>query len=224
MTFQSVAKYAGLRRRLFDLMMRPAALLLLLAILPLLLLIGAAIAACGRNPLFRQVRLGWNNRPFTILKLRTFDYDRARCRASTLQTRAFARLAQCLRHSRLDELPQLINILLGDMVFVGPRPLVALDLAEMGPERSRRQTVKPGLTGLAQLRGGKLLPSQAKLHADLHYIQWRSIRLDVRILLLTLPRTLQGIEAAYGQQSDFIGGAFKPIGGSAPEPPGVEAA
>jgi lipopolysaccharide/colanic/teichoic acid biosynthesis glycosyltransferase len=116
-------------------------------------------------------------------------------------------LALWLRQNRLDELPQLANIILGHMVFVGPRPLIAVELVAMGPGHTLRQAVKPGLTGLAQLSGGNRLSPAAKLRVDLHYIERRSILFDARILLSTLPRVVQGIDVRYQQHDESVSGA-----------------
>jgi lipopolysaccharide/colanic/teichoic acid biosynthesis glycosyltransferase len=196
-----------LPRRFFDFSMRAIALFLLLVVLPLLLSIAAAIIACGRSPLFCQARIGLNNRSFTIMKLRTVDCVQSRRLRSPWQDSAFARLALWLRQNRLDELPQLANIILGHMVFVGPRPLIAVELVAMGPGHTLRQAVKPGLTGLAQLSGGNRLSPAAKLRVDLHYIERRSILFDARILLSTLPRVVQGIDVRYQQHDESVSGA-----------------
>ena len=186
----------GLTDRLGDVPTRVAALLLRLFFLPLLVAIGASVAACGRRPIFRQARIGLNCVPFTILKFRTIDDPQPKRRVCPCWDAAFAGLAQFLRRTRLDEVPQLGSILLGQMAFVGPRPLIAVELAEMGPGWLRRQAVRPGLTGLAQLEGGNLLSPEDKLRADLDYIERRSTLSDVHILLSTLPRVVREIERA----------------------------
>lgn len=166
-----------------------AALLLLILFAPLMIVVSATLVACGRHPLFRQKRIGWRQAPFTIFKFQTLAPDgrmSARLRsASSLQRaqhRAFAALSRLLRQSRIDELPQLVNILKGDMAFIGPRPLIASDVAEMPATRARRFSVRPGLTGLAQVSGGQALSPAEKLRLDVHYIDARSRRLGLWIL------------------------------------------
>jgi lipopolysaccharide/colanic/teichoic acid biosynthesis glycosyltransferase len=166
-----------------------AALLLLLLAAPLMIVISVALIACGRQPIFRQKRVGWRQAEFTILKFRTFSADRCATPtqppASRLQQardRAFAGLSHLLRQSRLDELPQLVNIVKGDMAFIGPRPLILRDVLAMPAWRSERFEIRPGLTGLAQVSGGHALGPAEKLLLDLRYIETRSRRLSLWIL------------------------------------------
>jgi len=166
-----------------------AALLLLVLVAPLMIVISAALIACGRQPIFRQKRVGWRQAEFTILKFRTLSPDRRATpphrRASRLQQaqdRAFAGLSHLLRQSRLDELPQLVNIVKGDMAFIGPRPLILSDVLEMPAWRAERFEIRPGLTGLAQVSGGHALGPAEKLLLDLRYIEARSRRLSLWIL------------------------------------------
>ena len=166
-----------------------AALLLLVLVAPLMIVISAALIACGRQPIFRQKRVGWRQAEFTILKFRTLSPDRCATPpqrpASRLQQardRAFARLSHLLRQSRLDELPQLVNIVKGDMAFIGPRPLLLSDVLEMPAWRAGRFEIRPGLTGLAQVSGGHALGPAEKLLLDLRYIETRSRRLSLWIL------------------------------------------
>jgi lipopolysaccharide/colanic/teichoic acid biosynthesis glycosyltransferase len=155
---------------------------------PLMAVVGAALLACGREPLFRQKRVGWRQAEFTILKFKTLAPDRCISTRLTapwlehLQLRAFDKLSRLLRQSRIDELPQLVNIVKGDMAFIGPRPLTADDVAEMPIGRTRRFAVRPGLTGLAQVSGGQALSPAEKLLLDVHYIEARSPRLGLWIL------------------------------------------
>ena len=162
------------------------ALLLLILFAPLIVVVSAALIACGRHPLFQQKRVGRRQAEFTILKFQTLCPNRsARAPASRLkriQDHAFAGLSRVLRQSRLDELPQLVNIVRGDMALIGPRPLVLNDVSEMPASRARRFEVRPGLTGLAQVSGGQALGPAAKLELDLLYIETRSPRLSLWIL------------------------------------------
>jgi lipopolysaccharide/colanic/teichoic acid biosynthesis glycosyltransferase len=177
---------------------RSTALVLLLAALPAMVVLGTIIVLFGRKPIFRQSRIGLNGVPFAILKFRTMDDAGSGRRLGPRSDAAFARFARVLRHTRLDELPQLCNILLGQMGFVGPRPLTAADLAQMGHAGRERQSVKPGLTGLAQINGGTVLSQREKLAYDLAYIAHRSPAYDARILMLTAVRLLQGVDTLPG--------------------------
>ena len=166
-----------------------AALLLLILVAPLMIVISAALIACGRHPIFRQKRVGWRQAEFTILKFRTLSLNRCATapqrpasRLQWAQDLAFAGLSHLLRQSRLDELPQLVNIVKGDMAFIGPRPLIPSDVTEMPAWRARRFDVRPGLTGLAQVSGGQALGPAEKLLLDLRYIETRSRRLSLWIL------------------------------------------
>jgi lipopolysaccharide/colanic/teichoic acid biosynthesis glycosyltransferase len=166
-----------------------AALLLLILFAPLMIVVAAALIACGRHPVFRQKRVGWRQAEFTILKFQTLCPDRGATapqrpasRLQRAQDHAFAGLSHLLRQSRLDELPQLVNIVKGDMAFIGPRPLIPTDVTEMPAWRARRFEVHPGLTGLAQVSGGQALGPAEKLLLDLRYIETRSHRLNAWIL------------------------------------------
>jgi lipopolysaccharide/colanic/teichoic acid biosynthesis glycosyltransferase len=175
----------------------------LLALAPLLLGVAAAIKLSSKGPvLFRQERVGRDGRPFMILKYRTMFADK--CDASGVaQTRTgdqrITPLGQFLRRTSIDELPQLINVLMGDMSLVGPRPHVAGMLAggkqfeELVPYYDMRYVMRPGLTGWAQangLRGPTVDPVVAtkRIDHDIAYIQNYSVLLDVKIIFITLQR------------------------------------
>ncbi|MGN9843380.1 sugar transferase [Nonomuraea sp. H19] len=162
------------------------ALTALLLTAPLLLLTAVLVARwLGRPVLFRQARSGLGDRPFTLIKFRTMcDPDPARglvCDADRLTS-----FGQKLRRSSLDELPNLWNVLKGDMSVVGPRPLPVRYLDLYTPEQARRHEVRPGLTGLAQVRGRNLLSWEQKLAYDVEYVQRRSIAMDLWIIFATV--------------------------------------
>jgi len=153
----------------------------LVALSPLLGLAAAAIWASGQGPvLFRQQRIGRSGRPFTILKLRTLPPG------GGLPTR----LGRLLRRSSLDELPQLWNVLRGEMSLVGPRPQLARHLPLGCPRRMARHECLPGITGLAQVCGRNLLSWDRRFALDLEYVARRSLWMDLGILLRTLPVVL----------------------------------
>ena len=163
----------------------------LLLALPLLALCAAAIRCSMRaSPLFRQERIGLQGRSFTLHKLRTMsDQFDAHGRLLDDELR-LTQLGKLLRRSSIDELPQLWNVLRGEMSIVGPRPLVEDTLRRFPEYRRRRQSVKPGLTGWAQVHGRNRLDWRDKIELDVRYAAERTLRLDLRILLLTVPLLL----------------------------------
>lgn len=188
--------YAG-AKRLCDIVV---ALALVAALLPLMLLVVALIKLDSRGPvLFRQQRCGRNQRPFVILKFRTMEADpSSEGRQATRDDRRVTRVGRFLRMSSLDELPQIFNVLRGDMSLVGPRPHALWHdelFCELIGNYRDRYLVKPGITGLAQITGcrGETATKSAmqrRVEKDLEYIEKRSLALDLKILLLTVPALL----------------------------------
>lgn len=173
-------------KRAFDLIVSG----LMLAILtPLLAGITVAIRLGSRGPaIFRQERAGRNGVPFAFYKFRTMRLD-ADPFGPSPKSRAdprLTRIGRFLREHSLDELPQLVNILRGDMSLVGPRPLYVAQIAEWNERQRKRLVVKPGLTGLAQVSGRGGLTREEKLELDVRYVERASLRLEARILLATL--------------------------------------
>ncbi len=160
----------------------------LVALSPLLGAVSAAIVVTmGRPVLFRHVRPGLRGRPFTLLKFRTLRPARPgeRMDPATDERRATP-LGRLLRATSLDELPQLWNVLRGDMSLVGPRPLLPAYLAVYTPEQARRHEVRPGLTGWAQVHGRRALPFSRRLALDVWYVDHWSLGLDAWILVRTV--------------------------------------
>jgi len=163
----------------------PRALELLLVWLTLPLW-GAAlllIALCllpSRPVFFRQVRPGLGGKPFTLIKFRTMRPG------SEPDAERITRVGKWLRLTSLDELPELVNVLRGEMALVGPRPLLMEYLDEYTPEERRRHDVRPGITGWAQVHGRNAILRAEKIRYDLDYIRRRSTALDFKILLMTL--------------------------------------
>jgi len=165
-------------------------MLLLILLAPVMIVVAAALVACGRKPFFRQTRIGWRQTEFSIFKFQTLVPGRSEGPQRTswlqrVQRPAFAALSRLLRQSRIDELPQLVNIVKGEMAFIGPRPLIASDVAQMPDGGAKRFAVRPGLTGLAQVSGGQALTPAEKLLLDVQYIEARSRRLGLWILAQT---------------------------------------
>jgi sugar transferase EpsL len=158
---------------------------------PLLTLIAAAVRLdLGRPVLFRQQRLGFLSRPFVILKFRTMRDMRDPSGQLLPDAERLTPLGRLLRTTSLDELPELINILKGEMSLVGPRPLLVEYLDRYTPEQMRRHEVLPGLTGWAQINGRNALSWEERFKLDLWYISHHSLALDLQILLRTLGKAL----------------------------------
>lgn len=176
--------YRNIGKRLFDF---TVALLLLLALLPFLLLLAIAVRLkLGSPVLFRQIRPGLLGRPFMLLKFRTMTN---RCDSvGTLLSDAerLSRFGRFLRCSSMDELPELFNVLRGDMSLVGPRPLLVRYLDRYTPEEMRRHEVKPGITGWAQVSGRNALSWEQKFQHDVWYVNHLTFFVDLKILALTV--------------------------------------
>ena len=166
---------------------------LLILLSPILLLLAVAIRLDSPGPaLFRQTRVGLQKRPFTIVKFRTMA-DRgekvvdqlAEPVVGTAGDTRVTRVGGILRRLSLDELPQLWNVLFGEMSLVGPRPLIPEQLLAIPEEYDIRFAVRPGLTGLSQVRGRRRLDWMDQLKTDVEYVRTRSAGLDLRIILLT---------------------------------------
>ena len=155
----------------------------------------AAVAAVavrlslGAPVLFRQERPGFGGRPFLLYKFRTMRAGGAVVDTSTDAAR-LTRVGRWLRATSVDEIPQLWNVLRGDMSLVGPRPLLMQYLPLYTPAQARRHEVRPGITGLAQVSGRNAISWEEKFALDVRYVDELSLALDVRILLLTVRRVL----------------------------------
>jgi lipopolysaccharide/colanic/teichoic acid biosynthesis glycosyltransferase len=184
---------------------------LLVILWPVLLAIALAIRIASPGPaLFRQERAGRGGRPFAMLKLRTMrlDVDPFGPSPRSGEDPRLTRIGKLLREYSLDELPQLVNIIWGDMTLVGPRPLYVSQIAEWNARQRKRLLVKPGLTGLAQVSGRGGLTVEEKLELDVRYVEQASLKLDARILLATFTRVFarQGIyEKRYSRAENTRG-------------------
>jgi lipopolysaccharide/colanic/teichoic acid biosynthesis glycosyltransferase len=140
----------------------------------------------GRPVLFRSIRAGFHGRPFTCFKFRSMMNAADSDGASLPDALRLTTYGRILRSSSLDELPQLWNVIRGDMSLVGPRPLPLEYLPRYNPHQSRRHEVKPGITGLAQVNGRNGLSWEEKFNFDVWYVEHRSLWLDITILSRTL--------------------------------------
>ena len=145
---------------------------------------------------YTQIRTGRNGKEFKILKFRSMTLDSEEVATSSIRVGErqinVTRIGRLLRMTAMDELPQLINILKGDMSFVGPRPLMPCENEVIDPAIvSRRLSVRPGLAGLAQIRLDKFVSNHNKLKYDLRYIKIQNLRLDIRIIGVSIMKTLK---------------------------------
>jgi lipopolysaccharide/colanic/teichoic acid biosynthesis glycosyltransferase len=165
-----------------------AATALVLA-LPLLLAAVVAIwLESPGSPVYRQRRVGKDGVPFDVLKLRTMVTGAERLGAGLAVDRGDARITRVgalLRRWSLDELPNLVNVLRGEMALVGPRPTVPVQVTQYTDRQRRRLEVRPGITGWAQVNGRAALPWSERMELDVWYVDHRSLRLDLRILART---------------------------------------
>ena len=181
-----------------DLLQRLLALLLLISLCPLFLFIALVLYLGSDAPvLFWQQRPGLRGRPFWLVKFCTMTDQRDAYGVLLPDAQRITPFGQWLRQTSLDELPELINILRGEMVFVGPRPLLMAYLPHYTPEQSRRHNVKPGLTGWAQVHGRNTLSWEEKFRLDVWYVDNRNLLIDLRIIVQTISTVIrrQGISA-----------------------------
>ncbi|HEX6229602.1 MAG TPA: sugar transferase [Solirubrobacterales bacterium] len=179
--------------RAFDI---AAASLGLILLSPLLLIAAIAIRLSGPGPvLYRQRRIGLDGREFEMLKLRTMVPGSDPVGIGTAVTRDDPRVTpagRVLRRTSLDEVPNLINVLRGEMAIVGPRPTIPAQVDDYTPRQHRRHEVRPGITGWAQVQGRAGIPWEERIELDIEYVERRSLGLDLRILAKTTWLMLTG--------------------------------
>lgn len=187
-----------------------ASAVLLVVLAPVLGICAVVVRAfLGRPVLFRQQRPGRGEKPFTLLKFRTMREAYSENGQPLPDALRLTSLGRFLRATSLDELPELWNVLKGDMSLVGPRPLLMEYLGRYTSKQARRHDVKPGLTGLAQVSGRNALSWDEKLALDVWYVDHWSLRLDLAILARTLWQVARrtGIAAAgHATMPEFKGG------------------
>jgi lipopolysaccharide/colanic/teichoic acid biosynthesis glycosyltransferase len=215
-------------KRLIDVVAAACGLILLA---PLLGLIAAAIRwKLGSPVLFRHLRIGKDERPFVLYKFRTMTEARDSAGRLLPDAQRLTGLGRLLRSTSLDELPQLWNVLKGEMSLVGPRPLVPRYLPRYNRRQRRRHEALPGITGWAQIHGRNTLSWEQKFELDVWYVDHWSLWLDLKILAITLARVLErkGVNQAGDLASpEFLGNPEEedstapPRGGpaNAPAPP-----
>ncbi len=187
-------------RRAIDMVVSAAALIVSS---PLLLAAMVAIRLESSGPaIYRQRRIGKDGKPFDVLKLRTMvdgaEHIGAGLAIDENDSR-ITRVGALLRRASLDELPNLVNVLRGEMSLIGPRPTIPVQVQQYTPRQRRRLEVKPGITGWAQVNGRASLPWEQRIELDLHYIEHRGLALDLQILMRTLKLVLGGEGLYKGQ-------------------------
>ena len=178
-----------LRKRIFDLVLTLPGVLLISPVLGLIALL--VRLRLGKPVLFRQMRPGYQGKPFAIYKFRTMTDARNEDGDLLPDAERLKKFGRILRSFSLDELPELINVLRGEMSLVGPRPLLMQYLDRYTPEQARRHEVLPGMTGWAQVSGRNVLTWEDKFRHDVWYVDHWSLRLDLKILWLTLWKAIK---------------------------------
>lgn len=181
----------------------------LILISPLIAVTAAAIALfLGRPILFKQIRPGYRSKPFPVYKFRTMT-DARDSNGNLLQdAERLTGLGKFLRSTSIDELPELFNVLRGEMSLVGPRPLLIQYLERYNPEQARRHNVLPGITGWAQINGRNTLTWEDKFRLDVWYVDNQSVWLDLKILILTIWKVFnrEGIsQPGHATAEEFMG-------------------
>jgi len=193
-------------KRLFDLVVASIATLFLS---PVFFVVGVLVYwKLGSPILFRQQRPGLHGKPFTLYKFRTMTDARDADGNLLPDADRLTNFGRFLRRTSLDELPELINVLKGDMSLVGPRPLLMHYLELYSPEQARRHHVRPGITGWAQISGRNAVSWEEKFRLDVWYVDNVSLGLDLKILLLTLWKVVkrEGIsQAGHATMPEFTG-------------------
>ncbi len=184
-------------KRTFDFI---ASLLGLLILSPVLLVVSVLVLMkLGRPVFFTQVRPGYNGEPFKMIKFRTMTNETDEEGNLLPNEKRMTRFGQFLRSSSLDELPELFNVLKGDMSLVGPRPLLMDYLPWFTDEQMRRHDVRPGITGWSQVNGRNAIGWDKKLELDIWYVDNRSFRLDLKILWMTIFKVFKRDGINYGE-------------------------
>jgi lipopolysaccharide/colanic/teichoic acid biosynthesis glycosyltransferase len=193
-------------RRAVDILVSAFVLLIISPLLPLALL-AVRLESAGR-PIYRQRRVGREGKPFDVLKLRTMvdgaEHIGAGLAVNENDSR-ITRVGAILRRTSLDELPNLLNVLRGEMSLIGPRPTLPVQVAQYTDRQRGRLAIKPGITGWAQVNGRTSLPWSERIELDLYYIDHRSPLLDLRILWRTVALVLGGAGMYKGHAGGWEG-------------------
>ena len=181
--------YRSLFKRVFDFILSLTAIIILSPVLLLLTVIGAFLM--GGNPFFTQDRPGKDGKVFKLFKFKSMNNKRDERGELLPDEKRLTSYGQFIRNTSLDELPELINILKGDMAIVGPRPLLVRYLTRYNKTQARRHEVRPGLTGLAQVNGRNAISWEEKFRYDVEYVDNLSLMLDIKIILMTVLKVVK---------------------------------
>jgi lipopolysaccharide/colanic/teichoic acid biosynthesis glycosyltransferase len=184
----SAGWYRSYGKRAFDVVVSSS---LLITVLPLFLVVGALVwRNLGRPVYFRQERPGLDETPFTLVKFRTMTDARDSSGRVLADDQRLTRFGRVLRRTSLDELPELVNVIRGDMSLVGPRPLLMAYLPLYDDFQRRRHSVRPGITGWAQIRGRNAVDWESRFELDVYYVEHLSMWLDLKVLARTFAAVL----------------------------------
>ena len=195
-----------LSKRIFDLIFTTLVLIIISPFLPILVLV--CWSTLGMPIFFKQRRPGYHGKPFTIYKFRTMTAERNENNELKSDAERITRLGYFLRSTSLDELPELLNVLRGEMSLVGPRPLLMQYLERYTPEQARRHDVLPGITGWAQVNGRNAISWEDRFRLDVWYVENWSLWLDIKILMLTVWKVIkrEGInQPGQATSEEFMG-------------------
>lgn len=177
--------------------------------LPLMIIIGVLIRIDSKGPvIYKQIRAGLNGRPFTIYKFRSMREKEETEQIDQTDNDRVTKIGRLIRRTSVDELPQLLNIIKGDMSIVGPRPLLVEYLPLYNDRQRRRHEVRPGLTGLAQIKGRNAITWQDRLEYDVIYVDNMTLFKDISIILATVIKVIkrEGINSGeYATMEPFTG-------------------
>jgi undecaprenyl phosphate N,N'-diacetylbacillosamine 1-phosphate transferase len=183
-------------KRTFDILI---SLIVILLICPIFFLILVSLFFSNRGkPFFIQSRPGRNERIFKIIKFRTMNEKRGDDGNLLSDIERTTKIGSLIRKTSLDELPQLINVLIGDMSIIGPRPLLIEYLPLYSLEHARRHSIRPGITGWSQVNGRNLMKLSKKFDFDIFYVDNVSFKFDLKILILTLKRVILSRDVGNG--------------------------
>ncbi|MEQ1824154.1 MAG: sugar transferase [Fimbriimonadaceae bacterium] len=193
-------------KRIFDIVVASVTLILFA---PLLVLLGILVRLKHGSPVvFRQTRPGLNGKPFKMIKFRTMTNAKDANGELLPDDQRLTKFGKLLRSTSLDELPELINVLKGDMSLVGPRPLLMAYLERYTPEQSRRHEVRPGITGWAQVNGRNNLAWEERFRLDVWYVDHHNLWIDIKILWLTVMKVIKRADVSqegHATMTEFMG-------------------
>lgn len=192
--------YRFLFKRVFDFLIALLALLLIGWFL-LIIAIWLHFANKGAGAFFRQKRPGLKGKPFYVVKFKTMTDERGKDGKLLPDAQRLTKVGRFVRSTSIDELPQIWNVLKGDMAFIGPRPLLMQYLPLYTPEQNRRHDVRPGVTGWAQVHGRNLLMLSKKFEYDVWYVDHLSLGLDLKIIWMTIMNVLKRADIGEGAEN-----------------------